>query len=76
MNGASPARTYHVRPVRSSTVLRTIACSLTAVRSMTSPSGVTNSENPVGDTCTSQRPVSMARKRLDETCWVCRIVPV
>jgi hypothetical protein len=76
MNGASPRLTYHVRPVRSSMVPRTIARSLTAVRSITSPSGVTSSENPVGDTCTSHRPVSIARSRLDATCCVWTIVPV
>jgi len=36
----------------------------------------TNAENPVGDACTTQRPVSIARNRLDATCWVCTIVPV
>jgi hypothetical protein len=76
MYGASPRFTYHVRPVRSSTLPRTIARSLTAVRSMTSPSGVTSSEKPVGETWTSHRPVSIARSRLDATCWLCRMVPV
>ncbi len=33
-------------------------------------------ENPVGDTCTTQRPVSIARSRLEATCCVCTIVPV
>ena len=55
---------------------RITACSLTAVRSITSPSGVTNVENPVGAACTTHRPVSIARSRLDATCWVCTIVPV
>ena len=68
--------TYHVRPVRSSTAWRITACSLTAVRSMHVAVGVTNAENPVGAAWTTQRPVSMARSRLDATCWVCTIVPV
>ena len=39
MNGRSPSVTYHVSPVRSSTSWRMTARSLTAVRSITSPSG-------------------------------------
>ena len=38
--------------------------------------GATNALNPVGATCTSQRPFSMARSREDATCWVCTNVPV
>ena len=38
--------------------------------------GSTKAEKPVGDTCTTQRPVSMARSLLDATCWVCSTVPV
>ena len=48
MTGRSPSRVYHVSPRRNSTAWRITARSLTLVRSMTSPSGVTNAENPVG----------------------------
>ncbi len=50
--------------------------SLTAVRSSTWPSSVTNALNPVGEACTTHRPFSTARSRLEATCWVCRMVPV
>ena len=55
---------------------RSTACSLVAVRCWTSPSGDTKALNPVGATCTTQRPVSMARSRDEATCWVCTDVPV
>ena len=75
MTGPSPRRVYHVSPLRNSTSRRITARSLTAVRWCTSPSGVTNAENPVGAACTTQRPVSRARSRLEAICCVCTIVP-
>ncbi len=41
---------YHVRPEVNGIVRMTTFCSLTAVRSNTSPAGDTNALNPVGDT--------------------------
>ena len=41
-----------------------------------SPPGVTMAEKPVGAACSTHRPVSMARSRLDATCWACTWVPV
>ena len=38
--------------------------------------GSTKALKPVGATCTTQRPVSMARSRDEAICWVCTIVPV
>ena len=76
MNGASPSDVYQVDPVRSSMSRTITRCSRWELRSTTVPSGAMNAVNPVGATCTTQRPVSIARRRLDATCWVCTIVPV
>ena len=59
-----------VSPRRRSTVCCNTRCSPMLVRSTTSPSGVTTAENPVGAAWTTQRPVSMARRRDEATCWV------
>ena len=71
-----PSVWNHVVPSRSGTSVVITACSLMPVRCCTSPPSVTNAVKPVGDTCTTQRPFSTARSRLDATCWVCRTVPV
>ena len=42
----------------------------------TSPRGVTNALKPVGETCATHRPVSIARKRDDAICCDCSTVPV
>ena len=76
IHGQSPIVEYQVDPRRNGTSIVITLRSLTSVRWNTSPSGDTNAENPVGDTCTTQRPVSTARNLLEATCWVCRIVPV
>ena len=76
MNGASPSREYQVRPDFNEIVLVMTRCSLTDVRSNTSPPGDTNALKPVGETCTTQRPFSIARSRDDATCCDCRIVPL
>jgi hypothetical protein len=35
-----------------------------------------NALKPVGATCTTQRPVSIARNRDEAICWVCNTVHV
>ena len=50
------------------------ACSLMPVRWVTSPSGVTMAEKPVGAACRVHRPVSMARSRDEAICWLCTMV--
>ena len=72
--GQSPTRTAMVLPPRNSTEPCTTFCSLTPVRSMTRPLGVTIALKPVGAACNTQRPVSSARSRDDAICCVWTIV--
>ena len=74
--GKSPVCEYQVRHPISGSVRVITSCSLTEVRSKTSPSGEMKALNPVGDTCTTQRFCSMARSRDDATCWLCNTVHV
>ena len=59
------------RRVRCTTAASLTAGALRAPRR----SGRRTRVKPVGATCTTQRPVSIARSRDDATCWVCTIVP-
>ena len=75
-HGQSPIQADHVEPWRCAPAIVITNRSLTSVRLNTTTTGHTNAENPVRDTCTTQRPVSAARSLLEAICWVCRMVPV
>ena len=61
MTGESPKREYQVRPVRNSMSAISKRRSLTFERCETFPLGEINAEKPVGATCTTARPNSIAR---------------
>ncbi len=69
--------TAQVRPARNATAACSAARSDTPVRCSTRPSGATTAENPVGAAaCSTHLPVSIARNRLEATCWDWTWVPV
>ena len=69
--GSGPMTVAMVSPSRRATTSCSTACSEILVRASTRPSGSTMALNPVGAAWSTHRPLSMARSRLDATCWVC-----
>jgi hypothetical protein len=71
----SPTRVAIVWPARRWMVCWSTRCSLMLERSTMCPDGVITALNPVGAAWTTQRPVSIARRRDDAICWLWMIDP-
>ena len=67
--GFGPIRVAMVSPERAPTSCSRTARSEMPVRSIKRPVGSTIALNPVGAACSTQRSFSMARSRLEATCW-------